>query len=848
MAKKVVIVESATKARTISRYLGKGYTVKECRGHVRDLPESDFGVDIENSFEPTYEVMPGSRRIVGTLRKLAKGAEEVYLAPDPDREGEAIAWHLKHILDVPDERVMRVTFNEITKAAVRQAFEHPRPIDENLVNAQQARRILDRIVGYELSPLVSSKVVRGLSAGRVQSVALRLIVEREREHLAFVPEEYWEIKAVLHRRGGADPFEAQLRKLDGKAVRIGAGTEAEALVERLRGEAFVVASVEKQSRSAKAPPPFITSTMQRAANTALGYSAAQTMRIAQQLYEGIGIGAESVGLISYMRTDSTRVAGQALGACRDFIGQSFGADYVPARPNTFRSPRGAQAAHEAIRPTDVRRRPDDIRRYLDDRQRKLYDLIWRRFVASQMTPARYEVTSVAIEAGPATFAARGRVTVFDGFTRVARRREEEDQALPPLGQGDALDLEKLEPSQHFTQPPPRYTEASLVRELERQGIGRPSTYAPTIGTLLHRNYVRRERRALRPTDLGMVVTDLLVKHFPRELAVAFTSHMEDEFDEIEAGKRDWRETLAKFYGQFSVDLARAEKEMESVRNREPEEPVACDECGRPMVVKFSRKGDRFLSCSGFPECKGTKSLGDAGDSEAVETEFKCDKCGAPMLRRLGRRGRHYLACSAFPKCSNIMGLDRDGKPVKLKPRVRTGLACPRCGQDMHLEGEGEEQVMVCAQCRNKMPLLSVEEAMAETELDEENDLPPCDECGKPMTVKQSRKGMFLGCTGYPDCKATAPLPKKSLPRPRATFERCEKCGRPLAVRWGQYGRFLSCTGFPACRNLWRITGRRRKCRAEGCGARLMKKIDKEGKTYLGCMRFPHCDYTERPDE
>jgi len=845
MADKVVIVESGAKARTIKGYLGAGFEVKASRGHVRDLPSDKFGVDVENGFEPTYQTLPGSRKIVSQLRKAAKAAEKVYLAPDPDREGEAIAWHLQHVLDVPEEKVVRVTFNEITRSAIRQAFDRPRKIDTNLVNAQQARRLLDRIVGYELSPLISKRILRGLSAGRVQTVALRLVVEREREREAFEPEEYWEVKASLSRVDGEVVFEAELKRVGEEKLRIATQEEATALVERLRGADYTVASVQKRSTSSKPAPPFITSTMQQAASSQLRMTAAQTMRLAQQLYEGIDIGEETVGLITYMRTDSTRVADQALATCRNLVKDEFGDEYLPGKPNTFKSPKGAQAAHEAIRPTEVSRRPEDVKAYLSDRQFKLYELIWRRFVASQMTPARYELTDVEIQAGDATFLARGRRVMFDGYTRVmGRPAPEDDQSLPLLEEGEPLQLHELLPSQHFTQPPPRFTEATLVRELEKQGIGRPSTYAPTISTLLSRNYVRRERRALRPSDLGMVVAETLVKHFPREMDVAFTSHMEEELDEIEEGKRDWRSALEEFYSQFKRDLEKAKEQMHVDTAAMMPEEVACPECGKPMVLKFSRRGDKFLGCSGFPECKQTMSLTSPGEAEAAETEFTCDKCGAPMIRRTGRRGREYLACSAYPKCRNIMGLDREGKPVKLAPRVTTGFGCPKCGEPMHLEGEGEAEEMKCSRCRTRVPLLTVEEALEATEFDADQTGITCDECDAPMVVKRGRRGFFLGCTRYPECKGTAPLPRDMLPAPQPTHERCNECGRPMTLRWGPFGRFLGCTGFPRCRNTWQIGTMRKKCPVEGCTGRLVKKTDSEGVIYLGCSRYPECQHTE----
>ena len=848
MADKLVIVESSAKAKTIAKYLGKGYQVQASRGHVRDLPQDRFAVDVKNEFEPTYVVMPGSRKIVAALRKASEKAERVYLAPDPDREGEAIAWHLVAALDLPEEKVRRVTFNEITRSAVREAFEHPRDIDRNLVDAQQARRILDRIVGYELSPLISKKIVRGLSAGRVQSVALRLIVDREREREAFEPEEYWEIVATLSPTDADAPFEAKLARLDGKAAKLGGQEAAEGLVERLKRETWRVASIGERDSRSKAPAPFRTSTMQQAASNRLGFNADQTMRLAQQLYEGIEIGAEAVGLITYMRTDSVQVSEQALEAVRELIPATYGDDYLPGKPNAFKNPRGAQAAHEGVRPTDVARTPEAMHPYLNERQWKLYDLIWRRFVASQMAPARYHTTTVGVEAGPALFEAKGRRTVFDGYMHVLRPKQDGDQELPHVEEGQALELRELTPSQHFTQPPPLYNEASLVKELEKQGIGRPSTYAPTIATLVRRNYVHRERRAFRPSQLGMTVCDMLVANFPREMDVGFTSHMEEELDEIEAGKRGWRSTLDEFYGQFSKDLERAKHEMELSPEAvaTEEELGACPECGKPLEVKFSRRGSKFIGCTGFPECRYTASLAKEGPEPEV-SEHKCPKCGSPMLVRVGKRGRSYLACSAFPECRNIMGLDKEGKPVELAPRVQTGFACPRCKAEMHLQTGDEGAQLVCGRCRNKQDLLSVAEALQKTEMPEDEPPGYCEKCNAPMVIKRSRNGMFLGCSKYPECKSTAQLGKDRLPAPQPTGEVCEKCGRPLVARWGQYGRFLACSGFPRCRNSWKLPARMKECPKEGCTGRLLKKASAEGP-YYGCTRYPECDHREPIDE
>ncbi len=844
MADKLVIVESNAKAKTISRYLGKGYDVQASRGHVRDLPKNQFGVDVDNDFAPTYRVMPGSRKIVGHLRKASEGASEVFLAPDPDREGEAIAWHLKHALNLGDERAKRVTFNEITRDAVRQAFRHPRTIDKNLVDAQQARRILDRIVGYELSPLISRKIVRGLSAGRVQSVALRLVVDREREREAFEPEEYWEIIAMLLPEGAEEAFEAKLVRFRHEDLSIGSEEEANKVLEALADYTCIVRTIESRKTASKPPPPFRTSTMQQSANNRLSYNTSQTMRIAQRLYEGIDIGAETVGLITYMRTDSVQISEQSLGAVRDFIGNEYGADYLPAEPNSFRNPRGAQAAHEAIRPTDVKRPPQDMKPYLSDRELRLYELIWRRFVASQMARARYEVTTVEVEAGPGIFQAKGRRTLFPGYMRVLRpRRDVGDQELPAMEEGQELRLQELVPSQHFTQPPPRYTEASLVKELEKQGIGRPSTYAPTISTLQRRNYVTREGRAFAPTDLGCVVTDLLVEHFPREMDVQFTSHMEAELDEIEEGKRDWRSTLQEFYDQFREDLERARSEMKAAADDEADEVGQCPECGKELVVRFGRHGSKFIGCTGFPECRYTSSL-EAEGEQPVESEHMCPKCGSPLLIRKGRRGREYLACSAYPQCSCIMGLDKEGNPVELAPRTNTSFSCPRCGADMFVEDDTEKEELVCSRCRNRVPMLDVEEALRQTALPEDEPIALCPECEAPMQLRRSRRGLFLGCSRYPECKGTMNLDKDRLPVPQPTLEECEQCGRPLIMRWGKYGRFLACSGFPKCRNSWRIPGKLKDCPQANCDGHLIKKVRPEGETYWGCTRYPQCDHTK----
>ncbi len=705
----LVIVESSAKARTINRYLGKEFRVRASMGHVCDLPKSKMGVDLEHDFVPTYRIIPGRKKILDELRKLARGADEVFLATDLDREGEAIAWHLARVLKLPKKKIRRVIFNEITRSAIRRAFEHPAEIDENKVNAQQARRILDRIVGYCLSPLLWKKVRRGLSAGRVQSVTVRLIVEREREIENFKPEEYWEMHADLspltHRPGEPKKFRAKLARLDAKAAKITSEDEASELLEKIQSSDFVVAKVQGRERLLQPSPPFHTSSLQQQASIQLRFSAKKTMLLAQRLYEGVELGPEeSVGLITYMRTDSFRVADQALADCRKCIEQNFSPDYLPEKARHYRAGRTAQAAHEAVRPTSVERTPESVKPHLERDLYRLYELIWKRFVASQMNPGRLAVTDVEINVGPATFTVQGRQLVFDGHLRLSGFDKKTELRLPSLAPGDHLKVLSLEPSQHFTKPPPRYSEATLVRTLEKLGIGRPSTYAPIISTIQQRRYVMLAKRQFHASDLGKVVTDELVKHFSDIMNVKFTSHMEERLDAIEEEEADWLQILRDFYKPFAADLERAEKKM---KRPEPEETeYSCGLCGSPMLKRWSVSG-YFLGCSAYPKCRFTMPLDEEGKPlarpEPEPTKEKCEKCGAAMVIRDGRHGR-FLGCANYPKCKNTLSL--------------------------------------------------------EPEPDIPDDLKTCEKCGKPMAVRRGRRGPFLGCTGYPECKNPKPLPKK----------------------------------------------------------------------------------------
>src|ERR1700758_1969887 len=743
MARSLVIVESPAKAKTINKYLGRNYTVKASYGHVMDLPKKELGINIKRNFEPTYEVSPDKANVVEGLQKAAEKAEAVYLAADPDREGEAICAHLAEVLkatmaakngkngsngagkkkkkkprkgqeeaELRKNHIFRVMFNEITPRAIRAAFEHPGEINENLVDAQQARRVLDRLVGYKISPLLWDKVRRGLSAGRVQTVALRLIVEREREIRAFTPVEYWTLHAQL---AAAEPpsFEAKLAKHKGEDIEVHTQAEADAIVAAVEKARWQVSEVTQKEKRRHAQPPFTTSKLQQAAYNRLRYTAKRTMALAQRLYEGVELGNEgSVALITYMRTDSVRVSNEALGQVRDMVGTEFGANYVPEKANFYKSKKDAQEAHEAIRPTDVARTPDDVRKNLEDDVFKLYQLIWQRFVASQMLPAVSDQTTIDISAADYTFRATGSIMKFDGFLKVYqipvagadREDDEKDdegegKALPRVTEGQVLKLESIKPEQHFTEPPPRYTEATLVKELEEDGIGRPSTYASIISTIVEREYVKKDQGRFTPTMLGERVCVLLIKSFEDVFDVKFTARLEEELDEIEEGKLPWRESVKEFWEKFVVDLDKAGDEMISYK-------------------------------AGIPTGK------------------KCEKCGqGELLERISRHG-FFLGCSRYPECDFI--------------------------QDM----------------------------AEEISEDAENKVEYCENCGKEMALKRGRFGTFLACTGYPDCKTTRRLVAgtRIAHRPDEPLdENCPECGSQLVMKHGRYGEFIGCTGYPKCK-------------------------------------------------
>jgi DNA topoisomerase-1 len=801
LSKGLVIVESPAKAKTIQKYLGKGFTVEASLGHVKDLPKSTLGVDIDNEFDTEYIVIPGKEKVLTKLKKLAESADHIFLAPDPDREGEAIASHLADELDTNGTkkkktkknakdknkdkngdapRIQRVTFNEITQRAVREAFEHPRQIDQNLVDAQQARRVLDRLVGYQVSPLLWDKVRRGLSAGRVQTVALRLIVEREREIKAFEKKEYWTIDAHL---AAAKPpaFDARFVGKGEEKVEVGNAEDAEKIRAFVEKADWLVRSVDRKERRRNAAPPFTTSKLQQDSARKLRFSVKRTMMIAQRLYEGVELGEEGlVGLITYMRTDSTRVSNEALSEVRELVGKEYGPQYLPEQPNTFKSKKGAQEAHEAIRPTSAARHPDSVKQYLKEDEFKVYKLIWQRFVASQINPAVFDQTTVDIDANQGNdsywFRVTGSVLKFDGFLKVYEEskdaKDEEDEELkhklPPLEPGQKLTLRELKPEQHFTEPPPRYNEASLVKELEERGIGRPSTYATILGTIQERQYVTKLGGKFAPTEIGLVVTDLLIDNFRDIFDVAYTARLEEELDEIEEGKEKWTDAMAEFYKRFAKDLKYAEKHMENIKRMEKPTDEKCERCGSPLVIKWGKHGS-FYACSSYdkdnPEsCTFTKenpiNLPDLDSADVQETaqEEYCENCGRVMVLKRGRFGQ-FMACTGYPDCKTTRRLDQ-GKRV---PDIPLDEPCPKCGRNLMIRHGRYGEFTACSgypDCKYvKQNFIGVK-------------CPLCKD--GELVEKKARKGnTFYGCSNYPKCKFTSA--NKPIP------EKCPTCGSEFLV-------------------------------------------------------------------
>jgi DNA topoisomerase-1 len=785
MAKNLVIVESPAKAKTIGKYLGKQYVVKASLGHVKDLPKKDLAVDVDNDFKPVYEVIEGKRKLIQELKSAAKGSDAVYLAADPDREGEAICYHLQEELKEKKNgpKFFRVMFNEITKKAIEKAFETPAAVNLHLVDAQQARRVLDRLVGYKISPLLWDKVRRGLSAGRVQTVALRLIVDREKQIRAFQKQEYWTIDANL---SGKKPpqLTAALAKKNDENVTIPDQGAADAIVSALDGVDYVVRSVTNREKRRHPVPPFITSTIQQEASRKLRFSVKRTMMLAQKLYEGMELGDEgSVGLITYMRTDSTRVSNDALDEVRALIGDRYGADYRPPAPNFYKSKKDAQDAHEAIRPTSALRTPESVAKYVAEDELKLYRLIWMRFVASQMTPAVFDQTSIDIDAkgkdGAAyLFRATGSVPKFDGFLKVYEegkdQKDEDDDELknklPAVTEGETLKFRSILPEQHFTEPPPRFNEATLVKELEADGVGRPSTYASILSTIQEREYVRKDGGKFTPTELGMVVTELLLESFSDLFDVTYTARMEAELDDIEEGKTDWRISMSDFYERFQKDLDHAALHMTDIKRMEEPTEFICEKCGKPMVIKWGRHG-KFIACTGYPECTNTRELAPEGATEQDETTY-CDNCGRPMVLKKGRFGQ-FLACSGYPDCKTTKQLGEAQKPKD----VPLEEDCPQCGGKL-VKKFGRYGEFVA--CGNYPKCKFVKQKTVGVKC------PNCSE-GDVVERRSKRGKTFFGCSCYPDCDFVAwgkPLPEK-----------CPECGGSYLIE-----KFLKAGPVAQCPN------------------------------------------------
>ncbi|HYL35040.1 MAG TPA: type I DNA topoisomerase [Bryobacteraceae bacterium] len=806
MPNSLVIVESPTKAKTIGKYLGKQYVVKASLGHVKDLPKKDLAVDVDKGFEPHYEVIEGKKKLIAELKQAAKGMDSVYLAADPDREGEAICYHLQEELDgtpagragagsprrgkksAAGPKIYRVMFNEITSNAIRKAFERPGSVNLNLVDAQQARRVLDRLVGYKISPLLWDKVRRGLSAGRVQTVALRLIVEREREIRAFQKREYWTVDVHLNARK-PPVLVARFTKKDDQAIEIGDEATAKSLVDQVDNARYLVHSVTTKEKKRNPVPPFITSTLQQEAARKLRFSVKRTMALAQRLYEGVELGEEgSVGLITYMRTDSTRVSNDALDEVRGMIVERFGPEFRPESPNVYKSKKDIQDAHEAVRPSSPRRAPEEVAKFLQEDELKLYRLIWMRFVASQMMPAVFDQTTIDVAAqgkdgATYMFRATGSVPKFKGFLEVYEegkdQRDEDDEELkhrlPVVHQGEELKFKAIQPEQHFTEPPPRFNEATLVKELEADGVGRPSTYASILSTIQEREYVKKEGGKFIPTELGMVVTDLLLESFENLFDVKYTARMEEELDEIEEGKMDWREAMSEFYERFEKDLAHAERHMTDIKRMEKPTDLICDKCGKPMVIKWGRHGS-FIACTGYPECTNTRELAvDLPDVDKVgvteqDAEEYCENCGRPMVLKKGRFGQFY-ACSGYPDCKTTKQIGGEQK----KSDVPLEEKCPQCGSNLVLKQGRFGEFTACSnypKCKFvKQKTIGV----------------PCPNCSQGQVVeRRSKRGKtFYGCSRYPDCDFVA------WGKPMA--EKCPECGSSYLVeKWLKAGPVAQC--------------------------------------------------------
>jgi len=887
MARNLVIVESPAKAKTIGKYLGSDYVVEASIGHIMDLPKNDIGVELKHrTFEPTLIVSPGKEKVVDRLKKLAAKADAVFLAPDPDREGEAIAAHLKMQLLPAVKKgtpVRRVTFNEITKKAVKAAFDHTRDVDEDLVDAQQTRRVLDRLVGYQISPLLWDKVRRGLSAGRVQTVALRLIVEREREINAFKPVEYWNIDAVLAPGKGGQEFTARMVGVKGQPIRVANGVDPDGkelflsnalpdkeaideVMSQLEKATWRVRSIERKERKQNPKAPFTTSQLQQQAAGRLGFNVRRTMGVAQRLYEGIELGSEgTVGLITYMRTDSTRMSPDAIAEVRAWVGKKFGDKYLPATENVYKSKKEAQDAHEAIRPTSISFVPDEVRKYLSDEQYRLYKLIWERAVTSQMTPAIFDQTTVDIEAKADIsydFRTTGSVLKFDGFLRFeeetkkakaardAKAAAEEkklaaasadadseaeaatdatsedgsaDRRLPELKDGQSLVCNKIDPQQKFTQPPPRFNEASLVKTLEEKGIGRPSTYASIINTIQERDYVKKIAQKLVPTEIGMVVTELLVKNFPYIFETGYTAQLEGELDAVEDGTEKWTDLLNGFYGHFEKELKVAETQMEDIKRMEQETDEICEKCGASLILKWGKFGS-FYSCSNFTKLKPiTIALG-------------------PLKKDPKAATKKVLATFNFPM--HVKALQDEMPEFNEEVADKSALMESLQRAAIMAKAEGLKLVVEPDTCDFTKENFAAKPDLNSAEADAEQEEEFCDNCGRTMVLRNGPWGPFMACPGYnddPPCKTIRKLTQKVQTKPPVILEEpCPKCGKPLLQRDGQYGEFIACSGYPKCKY---VKQELLDVPCPKCGGEVAVRKNKRGDFFYGCTRYPKCDFT-----
>ncbi len=752
---KLVVIEGPGKRATIKKYLGPEYEVFATKGHVRDLPIHGFGVDINNNFEPKYEILPDKKDVIKSLKEVAGKAESILLATDPDREGEAISWHVANVLGLNPQDNVRIEFNEISKNAVQKAIKTPRAIDLRLVDAQQARRVLDRIVGYKLSPILCRKIQSNLSAGRVQSVTLKLVVDREREIQNFKPEEWWSMIATLKKQEGAKTFKATLLNKNGKKIKIANAEEKDAVLTATKDKEWHIANIKKSITKSHAPAPYITSSMQQDALNKLGMNLKRTTRSAQNLYEGVEIaGHGKTALITYIRTDSVRVSPEAVSMAKDYIIKKFGADYYPETPNVYKSKKSAQDAHEAIRPIYIDITPDSVKDSLAPDDYKLYKIIYERFLASQMSSATYDSVSVDVDVADYTFRATGRTPVFPGYTviyqeYVAKDKDAEDDQthIPPLTEGEVVIQTDIKSEQKFTKPPARYTEASLVKTMEEKGIGRPATYTPTITVLFNRKYVDNEGKAIVPTELGFKVTDLLVEHFADVMNVTFTADMEDNLDEIADGNKQWQRVMDNFYEGFKKQMENA---GEALRSEVIETEFKCDKCGSPMVIRTGKYG-KFAACSNFPKCKNIKNINEAGELvEQEESDEVCEKCGKKMIIKHGPYGK-FLSCSGYPECKNLKNLS-GSNPIQTPP-------------------EESDEI--------------------------------CELCGSKMVIRTGKYGKFLSCSNYPNCKGIKKIKQEKSAQPKSSApadagEICPICGSPLVLKNSENGQFVACCNYPEC--------------------------------------------------